>query len=43
VADASILCEDIGVDITGVTSKNVNLVGTGTIVTPECDSAGCHP
>jgi hypothetical protein len=43
VTEASILCEDTSVDITGISSKDVNLVGTGTIVTPECDSGGCHP
>ena len=43
VADSSILCEDTEVDITGLTSKNVNLVGTGDITTPECEEATCHP
>jgi hypothetical protein len=43
VADSSILCEDTEVSFIGITSKNVNLVGTGDITTPECEEASCHP
>jgi len=43
VAAAGILCEDTSVDIAGVTSKDVNIVGTGSIVTSTCEELSCHP
>jgi len=43
VAAAGILCEDTSVDISGITSKDVNIAGTGSIVTPECEGSSCHP
>ena len=43
VAEASILCDDTSVDISGLSSKSRNLSGSGSIATPTCDAGGCHP